>query len=563
MALGWRRMRTPKIGADVLAQTDREECKGPGPINEKPLPPMKSWSVSLATFIILVLGVLIATHFASVREKDKLILSISERQKQFSALINLELEQLANALQRKAQRWHVSGNVSRDAWVDDASNLYEQFGYFQAIEWVDETYRVRWIVPLEGNEQALGLDLAFEPKRLATLERSKSTGIYAATDTIDLVQGGKGFLIFAPIGKGENFAGFILGVFRIESLFDKLIANTSYSDTRDDYLLVLVEHGRGVYFSKEESSLDEYRRGVLNPSPIVALGNSWAVEYCPNSDQFSGEMRQYPTALLLFGVTASALIAFLVMATLNLKNLNATLGSRIAEAKRDLIEKNRSLREFTYMASHDLQEPLRKLKSFTEMLTGDEELTADDRDYALQAIASGATRAQKMVQDLLAFSRADNQSIEFAHFDLTELVEEITDDLQDLMRRYQAQVDVSANVSLYGDRKLLQHVFQNLIENAIVYSRPKVPPQITIFVTSTDTDVQHIEVSDNGMGIDSEHLANIFRPFYRGGNSDTRGTGIGLAICTRIIERHGFRLTCESTPGKGSTFSFNLPYGPT
>jgi PAS domain S-box-containing protein len=240
-----------------------------------------------------------------------------------------------------------------------------------------------------------------------------------------------------------------------------------------------------------------------------------------------------------------------------LKALNKDLDNRILAATRELNEKNRSLQEFVYMASHDLQEPMRKLGSFAGMLNSKETLDEEEQAYALKAIETGAQRAQQMIRDLLSYSRADNQSLNVTSFDLRELVEEIKEDLQELIGQYKAQVDTFGDNPIFADRSLMKHVFQNLIQNAVVYSRPEEIPKIKIVAESKCDGFMCILVSDNGIGIAEKDLELVFRPFKRL-DKKTPGTGIGLAICSRIIERHGSKISVDSKPGRGTSFYFEL-----
>lgn len=240
-----------------------------------------------------------------------------------------------------------------------------------------------------------------------------------------------------------------------------------------------------------------------------------------------------------------------------LKALNQDLDTRITAATEFLKEKNQSLKEFVYMASHDLQEPMRKLGAFAGMLNSEHSIDEEDREYALEAIEKGAHRAQQMIRDLLSYSRADNQSLNTTNFDLRELVDEIKEDLKDLIEQYNAQVNTFADKPIFADRSLLKHVFQNLIHNAIIYSRPEEVPKIKIVAEAKSDGFMYIEVSDNGMGIAERDLELVFRPFKRLDNKKP-GTGIGLAICSRIVERHGSKIVIDSKPGRGTKFYFEL-----
>jgi len=163
-----------------------------------------------------------------IQERQHIQHVLSSENQSIVLRIQSHLEYRVNALQRMANHWKIVEKPDRDTWEQDAAGYVDDFKDFQALEWIDPSYHVRWIVPLKGNEQAIGLDLAFEAHRRIAFETAKLSKDITMTRPIHLVQGGQGFLVYCPIYHDDDFGGFILGVFRFDKLFKEILANFSY-----------------------------------------------------------------------------------------------------------------------------------------------------------------------------------------------------------------------------------------------------------------------------------------------------------------------------------------------
>ncbi|MDO8606334.1 MAG: ATP-binding protein [Phaeospirillum sp.] len=227
---------------------------------------------------------------------------------------------------------------------------------------------------------------------------------------------------------------------------------------------------------------------------------------------------------------------------------------------RQLAASNADLEHFAYVASHDLQEPLRTVTSFVQLLKHryENSLDAEARDYIGFAV-NGAKRMHNLILDLLAYSRVSTQGGAFTTCDLSHAMAEATGDLELAIAETGAVVTVGAMPVLECDQSQMVSLFENLIGNSIKYRQPGVPPVISV-ETRQEGGEWIFCVRDNGIGIDPQYQDRIFIIFQRlhiPGAFD--GTGIGLAICKRIVERHGGRIWMESEPGKGAAFFFTLP----
>ncbi|MDX1314282.1 MAG: ATP-binding protein [Eudoraea sp.] len=233
------------------------------------------------------------------------------------------------------------------------------------------------------------------------------------------------------------------------------------------------------------------------------------------------------------------------------KNLEDTL--------QKLKASNTELENFAYVASHDLQEPLRKIRSYIELLQMKyAELFDEKASMYFEVVASGAIRMQELISNILSLSRITTRGEEFGTINSSDLVSETLDTLEISLQEQKAKVIKQNLPEIFGDKGQLRQVFQNLISNAIKF-RAEADPEVEVSA-SEEPDSWTFHIKDNGIGFDPKHAEEIFEVFHRLHSRDKySGTGIGLAICKKIIERHGGKIWAESEPGKGTVFHFSLP----
>jgi signal transduction histidine kinase len=246
-----------------------------------------------------------------------------------------------------------------------------------------------------------------------------------------------------------------------------------------------------------------------------------------------------------------------------LEHVNDELASTNAQLERraqELARSNAELEQFASIASHDLQEPLRKIRTFTQQLEVGERDTISDKgaDYLRRANAAAA-RMQNLIEDLLRFSRVATHGRPFAPVDLAQVASEVLEDLEAQVERSGAVIKVGALPTINADALQMRQLLQNLISNAIKFRRDGVTPELSIDARLLGGTVQLV-VKDNGIGFEQQYSHRIFRVFERlHGRSEYPGTGIGLALCRKIAERHGGNVIAEGEPGAGSTFTVTLP----
>jgi PAS domain S-box-containing protein len=245
--------------------------------------------------------------------------------------------------------------------------------------------------------------------------------------------------------------------------------------------------------------------------------------------------------------------------------LEIKVQERTADLKKmneELRRSNMALEDFAHVASHDLQEPLRKIMTFSERLATikDDYLSDQTHDY-LARMKHAANRMHLLIQDLVKYSRVTSSPEHFRVMNLRESVDDAVKDLSVLIDETEGQIEIDELPDVKANRIQMSQLFVNLINNALKY-RSKLKPLIRIYSNpSTDELFHEIHIEDNGIGFDEIYLDRIFKPFQRlhGKNSPYQGTGMGLTICSRIVEYHGGSITAKSEPGRGSSFIVRLP----
>lgn len=236
---------------------------------------------------------------------------------------------------------------------------------------------------------------------------------------------------------------------------------------------------------------------------------------------------------------------------------------QIEMQKAELVRSNQELEQFAYIASHDLQEPLRTVQSYLQLLRrrygGKLDRDADEFiDFAIE----GATRMRALINDLLTYARVASRARPLEPTPLDAVVDEVLRSLQVRIEERKAAIERGPLPVVIGDRRQLEQLLQNLIANALKFIRPGVDPVVRIEGEERAGE-WILRVRDNGVGIPPEYREKIFALFQRLHSRDEyEGTGVGLAVCKKIVERHGGRIWVESEPGDGSAFHVSLPARP-
>jgi signal transduction histidine kinase len=322
------------------------------------------------------------------------------------------------------------------------------------------------------------------------------------------------------------------------------------------------------------NALSEGSQGSFSGEYFVTApleGSPWrVVATAPESTLFasvSGAHKWVPWLIFTLFALAGAAVLLLVTRVLRGADQLSDANQRLEEANfaleqraEELGRSNAELEQFASIASHDLKEPLRKVQTFTGQLAQKdaERLSDEGRDY-LERTATAASRMQGLIDDLLRFSRVATQGRPFEPVDLAEVTHQAVSDLEAVIEESGGRVEIGDLPVVLADPVQMRHLVQNLISNGLKFHRDGVPPEIRISGRKRGRFAE-IEISDNGIGFEPQYNARIFRVFERlHGRGTYPGTGIGLALCRKIVDRHGGTISAESTPGEGSAFTVTLP----
>jgi signal transduction histidine kinase len=414
--------------------------------------------------------------------------------------------------------------------------------------------------------------------------------IYSLSALQDVETGGRGYVVTGNRAFLEPFNWGKVAVFKHLDEVEKLTSDNeteqkNLADARklaqdkNQFETQVVEapnsKGRDVVTAGSgKVIMDAYRKKIA--SMIALEANLLAIR---NSD-----LQQLQTAL--WGVTAfSALLAIWLLAWIfritrtaiedekrrvtELNSLNTGLQTEIDQRKRTekalkdttlkLTSSNTDLQQFAYVASHDLQEPLRAVAGFLTLIARKEEGKFDEETVGwINHAVEGSQRMRTLINDLLAYARVESRGKDLVETDCNKALVQAKKDLSVILEETGAQINASELPKVLGEEGQLTQLFQNLIGNALKF-RGSEKPVVSIGAAQKNGE-WIFSVKDNGIGFDQEHAERIFVIFQRlQGREEYKGTGIGLALCKKIVERHGGRIWAESAKGSGSTFFFTIP----
>ena len=425
---------------------------------------------------------------------------------------------------------------------------------------------VSYLHPVEGNASAFGLDAYSRPGRREAAERARDTARPAAPPPDLLVQeeepNARSVLVMLPVYRGidqmppagarrARWLGVVYAGIRLPDLLRGVADPVRGEDVE------IRDAGRVVYDAdprRNAATADERRT-----RPLTAAGRRWQVVYATRDPLLSDGARAVPWLIGLLGVLVSLLAGAVVQTMSSAQRRAQALAAEMTE---DLRRSNQDLERFAFLASHDLQQPLRTIIGFLQLLAKQSGDRLDDRgreyvDYAVR----GAQQMATLIDDLLAYSRVARDRRPLEPVALDDAWRTATEQLKASIDHSEAQVTQDPLPVVLGDHGQLAQVFGNLIGNAIKYRSDEAP---VVHASSRMRDgICEVTVQDNGVGIEPDQHERIFEMFSRGHQEDdVEGTGVGLALARRIVERSGGSLTVRSQPGRGSCFIVRLPPAP-
>jgi two-component system sensor kinase FixL len=325
-----------------------------------------------------------------------------------------------------------------------------------------------------------------------------------------------------------------------------------YANSHDEYLKKYLETGVGKIIGIGREVVGLRKDGSTFPADLAV-----SEVHMDDGLRFTGVVRDI-TDRKHAEEERQEMLTLLTVSNKALEDLNVRLK-----------QSNKELDEFAHVASHDLQEPLRKIQAFGDRLiaTCGDDLSAKGQDY-LRRMHVAAGRMQCFVRDLLTISRVATHTEPFETVKLNSLIIEVISDLEISIAETGAQIIVDTLPDVYADPTQMRQLFQNLLSNALKYHKPGEDPVVHIATVEEGTDTNtedtggmcQISISDEGIGFDEKHVDRIFAVFQRlHGRSQYEGTGVGLALCRKIAQRHDGDITVRSQPGQGATFTIHLP----
>ena len=476
------------------------------------------------------------------------------------------------ALVRMARRWENWGQPTQEQWEFEAELYVSHFPGYQAIAWVNPQL-TRWVTPPAANEAMQDLALAFEQQRQSVLEAVRDRREVAVTRSIDLMQGGKGFLVYIPIFQGENCGGIIVGVFRVQELLDTIL----HEEVAPRYSIALFDGEEKIYSRPDSNSRHQRKWG--QETTIELYGVTWRMQVWPRSELLAGARSALPQLTLGMGLLMAILLALAVnlaqTARLRARAVEAAnqglereisgreqMEEALREAKEAAEAANRAKSEFLASMSHELRTPLGIILGYIDLLL---EKTfgslREEQVDTLRRIDRSARELFDLITAVLDLSRleAGRLPVEVREVWIPKLLEELQAETQGVRERASLEFVWQVEEELppiYTDPGKLKVVVKNLIGNAVKFTKAG---SVTVAAHNHDGGVE-ISVADTGVGISQEALELIFEPFHQVVNSgQLGGTGLGLHIVKRLLELLGGTVTVESEVGRGSTFRVWVP----
>ena len=507
------------------------------------------------SLLLLVITMLINYSYRESFYKNQMA-ELEKRELELAEEFNTSFQQTFQGLTRMARRWS-QGRYDKESWSDDALAYFVDYDNLQALSWVDRTYHVRWIEPLKGNEQAVNLNLAFEERRRVALNKAKAKKSQTVTGPINLVQGGKGFLVYFPLDKKGEFDGFISVVFRTEKVFGNFMK--SYSQ----------KYAYKIIYLDEAVTEHKDFQDLTGAADLSVLGNGWKIKVSPLDENY------FISSYQKFIIPIGAVVALFVAAIALLLQNSRSKSIELEEVNKNLIHKNMELDKakkrsedasaaksrFLANMSHEIRTPLNGIVGAAE-LSQQCTNTKDMAEYN-DIIISSSKSLMDIINDILDFSKIESGklSIEKKSTDIPDLLKSIYALMVQVAKEKSLSLEFNIPEGMHPywetDEVRLRQILINLLGNAIKFTKDGT---VSLDVMVNE-DVLEFSVHDTGVGIAGERLNSIFEEFEQEDTSTTRkfgGTGLGLAISKQLSLLLGGDLKVISKLNHGSTFTLRL-----
>ena len=519
---------------------------------------------SRKVWVVFILSLLITQGIAyrifSV-EKENELLQVRQEAIHIKNRLESALNQSTNASRIIA--FLIEQNLIDTYFETAAQELISKNKLVDALQLVKNDTIIK-TYPLKGNESVIGYSVLKDSVHRKEAMKALERNTFYFEGPIRLKQGGVGVIGRLPVYQNRQFWGFSAVIIRKETLLKALGINPRGRTDTYEYQVVKIsdDSTKGNLLFEH---LKDYNTGIFYREHL-ALGD-WDIYVKLKNPYHIDRALEFSFLGLLFSFLFTLFMWHLSVQPQRLKLLVAkktkaldTLNRELENRAQELTVSNRELEQFAYIASHDLQEPLRMVSAFLTQIERkySELLDETGKQYILFAV-EGAKRMRSIILDVLEFSRVGKYAEKPEAIDLNLLLDEVCQLQQTNIEEKKAVVRYGVLPVIVSYRSPLLQVFQNLISNALKYSREGVSPIVDLYVERRN-DVWFFSVKDNGIGIEKEYADKIFVIFQRLHSKDQySGSGMGLAIVKKIIDSLGGTIWMESVPGVGSTFYFTLP----
>ena len=517
------------------------------------------------TAISFILSLLVSLFIIQENERknnDQVKARMEQKRDALTGTIKNQLKFMVDGLSRMGHRRSYYELVNQDVWLNDAKSIYSDFVSFKELEWVDSDYRVHWVYPEKNNENAIGINLSFEPKRKKALDLARQTSKAVISEPIDLLQGGRGIIIAVPVHDEAVFLGYILGVCELNTLFESFL-----DDYKNNYF-IQVNVG-DIIAHKSENFYDNYFK-VTGDESFNTL--KWNLTLIPKP-AFLQELGKESNS---FSVILAFLISVLFSLSVYLILYARYRARSLFELNENLLRKNEELNkekeisqqaavaksQFLANMSHEIRTPMNGVLGALQLAMDSRD--SDIRNY-LKVIDISAKNLMDIINDILDYSKieAGKLDLEVIPFDLRKVIHEsliiVEGKAKSQMVELSTEFDFESEKNFKGDPVRVRQILLNLLSNAVKFTTDG---KVAVKSYLNFANQVCIEVRDTGIGIPEEKQMHIFEQFSQADTSTTRqygGTGLGLAITSQLVKLMDGKIEVESSIGKGTIFRVTLP----
>lgn len=459
----------------------------------------------------------------------------------------------------------------------------------------DEYTTIIYLEPFdERNQRAFGFDMWSNDLRRQAMITSRDSGLAIRSGAITLVQETDddvqpGFLTYVPVydtgtvptttqERRDTFKGWVHAAFRIGDLMEGILGSEVDYVSYEIFDGGEIDPDALIFESVSDRSQPDGKADFETSSLLDLQGREWLIKFSAGSDLIGVAESRQPTYIAIAGLTIDLLLFLVIASQRRAKSMAESLANSMTaklqattddlEAKTiqlqkhtdQLVRSNQELEQFAYAASHDLQEPLRAMGNYANLLTKEYESTlGPEGSRWLGYISAGAQRMTALLRELLGYASIDGEVDSLVPLALDDALASALLDLSQAIEEAEVQIIQDPLPIVLGNEFQMERLFLNLIGNAIKFRSKTEQPQVWIRMTETALEWR-ISVTDNGIGIKPEYHQRIFELFRRvSPRSQHEGTGIGLAVCQKIVEAHAGTIGVASTADQGSEFWFTLP----